>query len=88
MTITDSHIPLTGLSNFWFPPNVDFHSGQQQQFLRPSQEPLVYTPLPRRHIISASNESNPNISSHDHRSFSPFMGQYSRQASSGTRSDR
>ena len=38
-TITDSHIPLTGLSNFWFPPNVDFHSGQQQQFLRPSQEP-------------------------------------------------
>ena len=52
------------------------------------RNPRGYTPLPRRHTISASNESNPNLSSHDHRSFSPFMGQYSRQASSGARSDR
>ena len=38
-------------------------------------------------LSAAGSASNPNLSSDNHRSFSPGMGQYFRRASSGLRSD-
>ena len=80
----------TAASNFLFPPNVDFLTGQQQQYLHPSQVP----PSAQSHSLgllsTAGSASNPNLplsSSDNHRSLSPGMGHF-RRASSGTRSDR
>ena len=74
----------TAASNFLFPPNVDFHTGQQQQYLHPSQ------PHSLSLLSAAGSASNPNLSlssSDDQRSFSPGRGHF-RRASSATRSDR
>ena len=81
----------TAASNFLFPPNVDLHTGQQQQFLHPSQvPPSASQPHSLSLLSAAGSASNPNLSlssSDNRRSFSPGMGHF-RRASSGTRSDR
>ena len=77
-------------SSFLFPPNVDFHTGQQQQYLHPSQvPPSASQPHSLSGLSAAGSASNPNLSlsSENHRSFSPGIGHF-RRASSGTRSDR
>ena len=74
----------TAASNFLFPPNVDFHTGQQQQYLHPTQ------PHSLSLLSPAGSASNPNLSlssSDNQRSSSPGMGHF-RRASSATRSDR
>ena len=76
----------TAASNFLFPPNVDFHTGQQHQYLHPSQvPPSASQPHSLSLLSAAGSASNPSLSSSDnHR---PGMGHF-RRASSGTRSDR
>ena len=76
-------------STYLFPPNVDFHTGQQQQYLHvpPSASQSNGLNL----LSAAGSASNPNLSlsssDNNQRSFSPGMGHF-RRASSGSRSDR
>ena len=78
----------TAASNYLFPPHVDFHTGQQQQYLHPSQvPPSASQPHSLSQLSAAGSASNPNLSSDNQRSFSPGMGHF-RRASSGSRSDR
>jgi hypothetical protein len=80
-----------GNSNFLFPPSVDFHTGQQQQYLHPSQVPPSAASHQQPHGLSllsaAGSASNPNLSLSSSDSHQPGMGHF-RRASSGTRSDR
>jgi hypothetical protein len=79
----------TAASHFLFPPNVDFRTGQQQQYLHPSQV-TPSQPHSLSLLSAAGSASNPNLSlssSDNQRSFSPGMGHF-RRASSATRSDR
>ena len=77
-------------SNFLFPPNVrvDFYTGQQQQFLHPSQVPPSVSQSHNLRLGSATGSASiSNHSSNNHRSFSPGLGHF-RRASLGTWSDR
>ena len=77
-------------SNFLFPPNVrvDFHTGQQQPFLHPSQVPPSVSQSHNLRLGSATGSASiSNHSSNNHRSFSPGLGHF-RRASLGTWSDR
>jgi Zinc finger, C2H2 type len=76
-------------TNFLFPPALDFHTGQQQQNLHPSQVPSLTPPTAHQqpHSLSllsaAGSASNPSLPL----SSSNGIGHF-RRASSGTRSDR
>lgn len=79
----------TAASDFLFPPNVEYLTGQQHQYLHPSQVPTSAShqqPHGLGLLSTAGSASNPNLSlsSDNHRA---GMGHF-RRASSGTRSDR